>query len=121
MSNEVAVKKSGKKKMVQLSGIPVGQTEICTVGTLGHDLRYRGYDINDLAEFGTFEEVAYLLIYGELPIYNELQRYKRTLKNLRGLPAPVKAVLEQIPAACPSHGCPAHRCFHAGRCFTGTG
>lgn len=99
MSNEVVVKKSGNKKMVQLSGIPVGQTEICTVGKLGHDLRYRGYDINDLAEFSTFEEVAYLLIHGELPVYNELQRYKLTLKNLRGLPAPVKAVLEQIPAA----------------------
>ena len=99
MSNEVAVKKSGKKKTVQLSGIPAGKTAICTVGKLGHDLRYRGYDINDLAEFGTFEEVAYLLIHGELPIYNELHRYKLTLKNLRGLPAPVKAILEQIPAA----------------------
>ena len=99
MTDNVAVKKTGNKKMVQLSGISVGQTEICTVGKLGNDLRYRGYDINDLAEFSTFEEVAYLLIHGELPIYNELQRYKLKLKNLRGLPAPVKAVLEQIPAA----------------------
>ena len=99
MTDQVITKKAAKKKMVQLSGIPVGDTEICTVGTMGHDLRYRGYDINDLAENSTFEEVAYLLVHGELPIYNELQRYKLRLKNLRGLPAPVKAVLEQIPAA----------------------
>lgn len=99
MNEQVMSKKGEKKKSVQLSGIPVGQTEICTVGTLGHDLRYRGYDINDLADLSTFEEVAYLLVHGELPIYNELQRYKLRLKNLRGLPAPLKVVLEQIPAA----------------------
>jgi len=99
MTDQVITKKASKKKMVQLSGIAVGDTEICTVGTMGHDLRYRGYDINDLAENSSFEEVAYLLVHGELPIYNELQRYKLRLKNLRGLPAPVKAVLEQIPAA----------------------
>lgn len=99
MTEQVATKTTKKKKMVQLSGIPVGTTEICTVGTLGHDLHYRGYDINDLAERSTFEEVAYLLVHGELPVRNELNRYKLRLKNLRGLPAPVKSVLEQIPAA----------------------
>lgn len=117
MSNEVAVKKSGKKKMVQLSGIPVGQTEICTVGKLGHDLRYRGYDINDLAEFGTFEEVAYLLIYGELPIYNELQRYKLTLKKPARFTGTGQSCSRANPGSCPSDGRPAHRCFHAGRSF----
>ncbi|PKO05116.1 MAG: 2-methylcitrate synthase [Chloroflexi bacterium HGW-Chloroflexi-3] len=99
MSTEtVEVKKLGKK-MVQLSGIPVGETEICTVGKEGHDLRYRGYDIYDLAEHASFEEVAHLLVHGELPIKNELERYKLKLRNLRGIPAPVKAALEQIPAA----------------------
>lgn len=98
MSDQVMTKDT-KKKSVQLSGVPAGNTAICTVGTLGHDLRYRGYDINDLAEFSTFEEVAYLLVHGELPVANELERYRRKLKQLRGLPAPVKAVLEQIPAA----------------------
>ena len=98
MSDQVMTKDT-KKKSVQLSGVPAGNTAICTVGTLGHDLRYRGYDINDLAEFSTFEEVAYLLVHGELPVPNELERYRRRLKSLRGLPAPVKAVLEQIPAA----------------------
>lgn len=99
MSDQVLEKKDAKKKSVTLSGVPAGNTAICTVGTLGHDLRYRGYDINDLAEYSTFEEVAYLLIYEKLPVANEFDRYRRRLKTLRGLPAPVKAVLEQIPAA----------------------
>jgi len=99
MSDSVVEEKKAGKKSVQLSGVVAGNTAICTVGTLGHDLRYRGYDINDLAEFSTFEEVAYLLIYGKLPVKNELERYRRRLKNLRGIPAPVKAVLESIPAA----------------------
>ncbi len=99
MSDSVVEEKKAGKKSVQLSGVVAGNTAICTVGTLGHDLRYRGYDINDLAEYSTFEEVAYLLIYGKLPVKNELERYRRRLKNLRGIPAPVKAVLESIPAA----------------------
>ncbi|MEW6181046.1 MAG: 2-methylcitrate synthase [Chloroflexota bacterium] len=99
MSDQVLEKREAKKKSVALSGVPAGNTAICTVGTLGHDLRYRGYDINDLAEYSTFEEVAYLLIYEKLPVANEFDRYRRRLKTLRGLPAPVKAVLEQIPAA----------------------
>jgi len=99
MNDSVVEEKKAGKKSVQLSGVVAGNTAICTVGTLGHDLRYRGYDINDLAEFSTFEEVAYLLIYGKLPVKNELERYRRRLKNLRGIPAPVKAVLESIPAA----------------------
>lgn len=99
MDTQFVESKKSKKKMVQLSGVPVGETEICTVGLEGHDLRYRGYDIYDLAEHASFEEVAHLLIHGDLPIKNELDRYKLKLKNLRGIPAPVKAALEQIPAA----------------------
>ncbi len=99
MSEQVLDEKKVGKKSVQLSGVVAGNTAICTVGTLGHDLRYRGYDINDLAEFSSFEEVAYLLIHGKLPVKNELERYRRKLKNLRGIPAPVKTVLEAIPAA----------------------
>jgi 2-methylcitrate synthase len=99
MSDQVAAAEARKKKSVALSGVPAGNTAICTVGSSGKDLHYRGYDIRDLAEFSTFEEVAYLLIYGELPTRSEYLRYKRRLKGLRGLPAPVKAVLEEIPAA----------------------
>src|SRR5690606_30878415 len=65
----------------------------------GNDLHYRGYDIFDLAEGASFEEVAYLLIHGKLPNQAELMGYRSKLKGLRGLPAVARAVLEQIPAA----------------------
>ncbi|HAO59804.1 MAG TPA: 2-methylcitrate synthase, partial [Psychrobacter sp.] len=58
---------------------------------------YRGYDVKDLAENCIFEEVAYLLLYGELPTQAQLDDYKATLKQLRDLPQPLKDVLERIP------------------------
>lgn len=87
------------KKSVALSGIPAGNTALCTVGRTGDDLQYRGYDILDLAEHCEFEEIAHLLIHGKLPNVSELEAYKRKLQLLRGLPAAVRAVLEQLPAA----------------------
>jgi 2-methylcitrate synthase len=87
------------KKSVALSGVMAGNTAVCTVGRTGNDLHYRGYDITDLARHSTFEEVAYLLIYGELPGKSELKEYTKKLKSLRGLPAAVKVALESIPAA----------------------
>ena len=65
----------------------------------GENLRYRGYDIHDLAKYATFEEVACLLIHEHLPNRYILDRYKEKLMTMRGLPAPVKSTLEQIPAA----------------------
>ena len=87
------------KKSVALSGVTAGNTALCTVGKSGNDLHYRGYDILDLAEGAEFEEVAHLLIHEQLPNAAELTAYKTKLINLRGLPAAVKNILEQIPAA----------------------
>ncbi|MGM9508849.1 bifunctional 2-methylcitrate synthase/citrate synthase [Larkinella sp. GY13] len=87
------------KKSVALSGVAAGNTELCTVGITGNDLHYRGYDILELAEGATFEEVAYLLIHGSLPNPIQFAAYKNKLKVLRGLPADIKKVLEQIPAS----------------------
>lgn len=86
------------KKSVALSGVTAGNTAICTVGRSGNDLHYRGFDILDLARNATFEEVAHLLVHEHLPNAAELTHYRKKLKALRGLPAPVMAVLEQIPA-----------------------
>ncbi len=55
------------KKSVALSGVPAGNTALCSVGRSGNDLHYRGYDILDLARHCEFEEVAHLLIHGKLP------------------------------------------------------
>jgi 2-methylcitrate synthase len=85
------------KKSVALSGQEAGNTAICTVGVTGNDLHYRGYDILDLAEKTEFEEIAHLLIHGHLPNKAELAQYHAKLKSLRGIPNPVKAVLEAIP------------------------
>jgi 2-methylcitrate synthase len=68
------------------------------VGAEGNSLRYRGYDIVELAERSTFHEVAHLVLKGNLPDRTELIAWKSRLKNLRGLPQPLKEVLERIPA-----------------------
>jgi len=86
------------KKSVALSGVPAGNTALCTVGLQGNDLHYRGYDILDFAENAEFEEVAYLLVHGKLPTTAELAGYKQKLKAMRGLPASLQGVLECIPA-----------------------
>lgn len=82
-----------------LAGVVAGRTAIATVGKEGKGLTYRGYSINDLAEHSSFEEVAYLLIYGQLPsaAQSQLHDYKNQLIQSRGLPGPLKTVLEQIP------------------------
>ena len=87
------------KKSVALSGVPAGNTALCTVGRSGNDLHYRGYDILDLADACEFEEVAHLLVHGKLPTKSELRAYKSKLKALRGLPANVKSILEELPAS----------------------
>jgi 2-methylcitrate synthase len=87
------------KKSVALSGVAAGNTALCTVGRSGNDLHYRGYDILDVATTCEFEEIAHLLVHGKLPNRAELAGYKTKLKALRGIPASVKAVLEQLPAS----------------------
>src|SRR3954452_2697020 len=85
------------KKSVALSGVPAGNTALCTVGRTGNDLHYRGYDILDFADEAEFEEVAYLLVHEKLPTRDELKKYKQKLQSLRGLPEPLKRALEQLP------------------------
>lgn len=80
-----------------LRGQSAGETELCTVGKTGTGLTYRGYDISELADSTTFEEVAYLILYGELPNEAQLNAYRAKLKRLRGLPSRLRMTLEQIP------------------------
>jgi 2-methylcitrate synthase len=88
-----------RKKSVELSGVVAGNTAICTVGHSGNDLRYRGYDIVELAERATYEEVAHLLVHGALPSQPELDAYRGRLAGYRRLPEAVRAALELIPAS----------------------
>ena len=88
---------AGDKKTGGLAGVVAGQTYLCTVGKEGAGLTYRGYDIYDLADNATFEEVAHLLLHGKLPNQAELDAYIDKIKSLRGLPDPLKTVLEMVP------------------------
>ncbi|MEH6711839.1 MAG: 2-methylcitrate synthase [Paraglaciecola polaris] len=80
-----------------LRGQSAGETALCTVGKSGSGLTYRGYDVSDLADNATFEEVAYLLFNGELPNQGQLDEYKVMLRNQRDLPDGLKDVLKLIP------------------------
>ncbi|XOV88591.1 MAG: 2-methylcitrate synthase [Pseudomonadota bacterium] len=80
-----------------LRGQSAGETALCTVGKEGAGLTYRGYTIEDLAANATFEEVAYMLLYGALPTQAQLDDYLVRLKARRALPAELKTVLELIP------------------------
>ncbi|MFO0945693.1 MAG: citrate/2-methylcitrate synthase [Planctomycetota bacterium] len=89
---------STKPKTGGLAGVVAGKTSICTVGKEGRGLNYRGYSIYDLADNACFEEVAYLLLRGELPTQAQLDAYRKELGGLRAIPQPLKAILEQLPA-----------------------
>jgi 2-methylcitrate synthase len=87
-----------KKKTGGLAGVTAGATALCTVGQEGAGLTYRGYDIYDLSDNASFEEVAYLLLHGHLPTQAELNSYIEKIKENRGLPDALATVLEMIPA-----------------------
>ncbi|WP_372625151.1 2-methylcitrate synthase [Arsukibacterium sp.] len=82
-----------------LRGQVAGKTALSTVGKSGSGLTYRGYDVKDLAANCEFDEVAFLILKGELPNKSELAQYKTKLKKMRALPQALKDVLERIPAS----------------------
>ncbi len=86
-----------KQKTGGLAGVVAGKTAIATVGKAGQGLNYRGYSIFDLAEHSTFEEVAYLLLKGELPNQVELKSFIQTLQSKRAIPVELQRTLEAIP------------------------
>jgi 2-methylcitrate synthase len=107
-----------------LADIVAGQTTVATVGKEGVGLTYRGYSIEDLGEHATFEEVAYLMLHGELPTGNELDSFVAMLIKQRSLPEEMKPLLEGIPGdAHPMDvlrtGCSALGCIEPERSFDG--
>lgn len=87
-----------KKKTGGLAGIVAGDSSICLCRAEDENLLYRGYTIKDLATHASFEEVAWLLLRGELPKAKELEAYKDKLKEMRDLSPSMKKILEQVPA-----------------------
>src|SRR6266540_2728672 len=81
------------KKSVQLSGVVVAETELCSIDAERGILMYRGYDIADLAEHASYEEVAYLLLEGELPNGEQLSAFEEELSQ-RELPSAAHALID---------------------------
>ncbi len=79
-----------------LAGVVAGETEICWVDP-NAGLLYRGYDIHEMASKASFEEVAYLLLNGELPSTGELANFTNQLAAERALPEPVVKMLRLLP------------------------
>jgi len=80
-----------------LAGIVAGTTALSLIEGQEGRLSYRGYDINDLAEHSTFEEVCHLLWFGELPTQSELDSLQRQLASFRDIPAPILDLLRLCP------------------------
>jgi citrate synthase len=91
MPGEANVAKAG------LEGIVAAESRISDVNGDEGKLLYAGYDIHDLAEHSTFEEVVYLLWHGELPSRTALEELKRQLSNETGLPTPIQVLISSIP------------------------
>ena len=80
-----------------LAGVPVDYTAISKVNPETNSLLYRGYPVQELAASVTFEEVAYLLWYGELPDDAQLAAFEERERSLRGLDHEVKRIIDELP------------------------
>lgn len=83
-----------------LEDVVAGRSAICRVDGEAGRLYYRGYEIADLVEHASFEEVTYLLWFGDLPSREELERFQAGLRAARGLPEPVRRLLGDLPRDC---------------------
>ena len=89
------------KKSVQLSGIVVAQTELSSIDAEAGALMYRGYEIAELAEHASYEEVAYLLLEGELPDSGQLADFEEELAQRELPPAVERLIDDNARAATP--------------------
>jgi citrate synthase len=81
----------------QLDGVVAAQSSICLLSAEDNRLAYRGYDVVELAERGSFEETAYLLLAGRLPRREELVGFTTSLRARRKLPRSVQRLLRDAP------------------------
>ncbi len=82
-----------------LEGVPAGISRVSEIDVDRSSLQYRGYDVHDLAEHGSFEETSFLLIHGHLPNQQELDAYKLRLAANRDVPSYVYDALRAMPKA----------------------
>ena len=82
---------------IGLRNIEVADTKICSIDGENGRLIYRGYDILDLVKHSSYEETAYLLLFGDLPTKEQLDDFKRRLVEARNLPEPMIKNLKNRP------------------------
>ncbi len=84
-------------KNTGLRGIPVADTKVSYIDGVKGELQYRGFGIEDLARYSTYEEVAHLLIHGSLPSRGELEAFDARLRADRALPPGVMEAMALRP------------------------
>ncbi|MHA2033596.1 MAG: citrate/2-methylcitrate synthase, partial [Candidatus Kariarchaeaceae archaeon] len=85
-----------------LRGVEVADTNICLIEGEKGNLFIRGYDIKDLAENSTYEEIVYLLLFGNLASINQLDKFKTSIRSNQELPAELITHLQKTPRNTPS-------------------
>lgn len=80
-----------------LEGVIAGISKISEIDSDRSSLQYRGYDVHDLAEKGSYEECAYLLLYGKLPNQSELDEFNKVLAAEREVPEYIYDILKSMP------------------------
>lgn len=80
-----------------LEGVVAGISKISEIDSDRSSLQYRGYDVHDLAEQGSYEETAYLLLKNKLPNAAELSEFKALLATERQVPAYIYDILKSMP------------------------
>ena len=83
-----------------LDNVYVDESRICFIDGEGSRLFYRGYSIEDLAEHSSFEETAYLLIFGRLPTKTQFQEFVNKIESYRSLDSNIVRMIESFPASC---------------------
>ena len=81
-----------------LEGVIAAESEICQVDGVNGKLHYRGYSIDDLAQFSSFEEATYLLLYEKLPTVSELAEFTERMRSQRSIPQAVQNMIREFPA-----------------------
>ena len=84
-----------------LVNVLMAESKICFIDGEAGKLVYRGYNINDLARNSTYEEVAYLLLFGRLPTGTELKEFNSQLISQRALPDEFLRTVERFPISAP--------------------
>ncbi|BCA53354.1 2-methylcitrate synthase [Nitrospira sp. KM1] len=98
MSRQAIEAQTSRSYSPGLEGVIAGESALCLVDEGEAGLLYCGYAVDDLAEQGNFEEVAHLLLFGNLPARKEMKDFSAQLASHAVLPLPVNAFLEMLPS-----------------------